>query len=737
MWRNSISNHFRWTPIHHLPQLHFNLNKQYYSLSNAKVCVPFSKHLEQMPHQLSVTIIACHNLIKRDLFSNPHPFCILTINGEQTTTTKVIKSTRNAYWNQSFQFTVDEGLLAIQVYDQRKFKQHGQGFLGRVAIDLREYIRDDLDEMIALPLKTNDSQIPIEGKITVNLSCKPNVANSPNINPIEEADALPDGWERRTDRLGRFYYIDHTNRSTTWIRPTGNESIINRSRYDRLTLPEDNEPRTRSNSANNLVSSTSINGPLPSGFEQRFTPDGRSYFVDHATRTTTWVDPRHHQQVQLNTSQTTTTALSDLGPLPSGWEMRLTKFGRVYFVDHATKTTSWDDPRLPSTVDPSVPQYKRDFRRKLVYFRSQPQLRAHHGQCVIKCNRSTLFQDAYSTIMQLPIPELQKKLHIKFNNEQGLDFGGLSREFFYLLSHDMFNPTYGLFMYSAHDNYTLQMNPNSQIHPDHLSYFNFIGRIVGMAIFHRRFLDAFFVAPFYKMLLHEHVQLSLNDMETIDADVYKSLVWMTNNDISDVLELTFSTEEEELGVLTTYDLTENGRNVAVTNDNKLEYIQLIVEWRIYKRVQSQITAFKEGFNAFIPNDLISVFDWKELEMLIGGISEIDVLDWKEQTVYKNYMETDNVVKWFWKLIGSWDNEQRGRLLQFVTGTSRIPVNGFKDLQGSDGPRKFTLERVPGSESLPKAHTCFNRLDLPDYGSFEILEKKMGMAIEETIGFDQE
>jgi hypothetical protein len=97
-------------------------------------------------------------------------------------------------------------------------------------------------------------------------------------------------------------------------------------------------------------------------------------------------------------------------------------------------------------------------------------------------------------------------------------------EFFFLLSHEMFNPFYCLFEYSAHDNYTLQINPHSGINPEHLNYFKFIGRVVGLAVFHRRFLDAFFVVSFYKMILKIPVKLA--DMEAIDADFYRSLVWM-------------------------------------------------------------------------------------------------------------------------------------------------------------------------------------------------------------------
>lgn len=113
-----------------------------------------------------------------------------------------------------------------------------------------------------------------------------------------------------------------------------------------------------------------------------------------------------------------------------------------------------------------------------------------------------------------------------------------------------------------------------------------------------------------------------------------------------------------------------------------------------------------GFNELIPADLVNVFDERELELLIGGIADIDVDDWKKHTDYRGYQESDEVIQNFWKVIRSWDAEQKSRLLQFATGTSRIPVNGFKDLQGSDGPRRFTIEKAGEVNALPKSHTWY-------------------------------
>jgi len=166
-----------------------------------------------------------------------------------------------------------------------------------------------------------------------------------------------------------------------------------------------------------------------------------------------------------------------------------------------------------------------------------------------------------------------------------------------------------------------------------------------LAIFHRRFLDAFFIGAFYKMILRKRVALA--DMEGVDADFHRTLTWTLENDITGVIEPTFSTEDESFGEIQTIDLKPNGRNIEVTNDNKKEYIELITEWRIQKRVEEQFNAFVTGFNELIPPDLVNVFDERELELLIGGIADIDVEDWKKHTDYRGYTEQDQVIRNFW------------------------------------------------------------------------------------------
>ncbi|XP_072752875.1 E3 ubiquitin-protein ligase Nedd-4 isoform X1 [Anoplolepis gracilipes] len=479
---------------------------------------------------------------------------------------------------------------------------------------------------------------------------------------------------------------------------------------------------------------------LPSGWGMQVAPNGRIFFIDHNERTTTWIDPRTGRPSSIpNHIAPSTTPRSDidqLGPLPEGWEERVHTDGRIFFIDHNTRTTQWEDPRMsnPQIAGPAVP-YSRDYKRKYEYLKSQ--LRKPNNvpnKFEIKVGRNNILEDSYRIISSVNrVDILKTKLWVEFEGEIGLDYGGLAREWFFLLSKEMFNPYYGLFEYSATDNYTLQINPCSGVcNEEHLNYFKFIGRIAGMAVYHGKLLDAFFIRPFYKMMLGKPIDLK--DMESVDSEYYNSLLWIKENDPSG-LELTFCLDEESFGHTSQRELKPDGANILLTDENKDEYISLVIQWRFVSRVQEQMNAFLEGFNALIPSTLVKIFDEHELELLMCGIQHIDVKDWKQNTLYKgDYHANHIVVQWFWRVVLSFSNEMRSRLLQFVTGTSRVPMNGFKELYGSNGPQLFTIERWGTPENYPRAHTCFNRIDLPPYKSYQQLRDKLVKAIEGSQGF---
>merc|ERR1711881_121736 len=148
-------------------------------------------------------------------------------------------------------------------------------------------------------------------------------------------------------------------------------------------------------------------------------------------------------------------------------------------------------------------------------------------------------------------------------------------------------------------------------------------------------------------------------------------------------------------------------------------------------IKEQLTAFLDGSYGIIPQNLISIFDEQELELLISGISQIDIDDLRANSDYYKYSSSSLQVQWFWRALRSFSQTERAKFLQFVTGTSHVPLQGFGYLEGMNGIQKFQIHRDDRStERLPSAHTCFNQLDLPVYETYEKLRKMLLIAISE-------
>jgi E3 ubiquitin-protein ligase HUWE1 len=352
------------------------------------------------------------------------------------------------------------------------------------------------------------------------------------------------------------------------------------------------------------------------------------------------------------------------------------------------------------------------------------------GSIPINVRRDQVFLDSYKALYFKSAEEIKfSKLNIRFQEEEGVDAGGVSREWYQVLSRQMFNPDYALFTPVASDRTTFHPNRTSWVNPEHLSFFKFIGRIIGKAIFDYKLLDCHFSRAVYKKILGKSV--SIKDMETLDLDYYKSLLWMLENDITDIITETFSIEAEDYGEQKVIDLKPGGRDIAVTEENKQEYVQLVVDYRLLKSVKDQMEHFLQGFHDVIPKDVVAIFDEQELELLISGMPDIDLDDWRNNSEYHNYTASSQQIKWFWRAVRSFDAEERAKLLQFATGTSKVPLNGFEHLEGMNGIARFNIHRDYGSKDrLPSSHTCFNQIDLPEYDSYETLRGALLTAITE-------
>uniref|UniRef100_A0A8C3HWB1 E3 ubiquitin-protein ligase HUWE1 n=1 Tax=Chrysemys picta bellii TaxID=8478 RepID=A0A8C3HWB1_CHRPI len=320
--------------------------------------------------------------------------------------------------------------------------------------------------------------------------------------------------------------------------------------------------------------------------------------------------------------------------------------------------------------------------------------------------------------------------YIVFEGEEGQDAGGLLREWYMIISREMFNPMYALFRTSPGDRVTYTINPSSHCNPNHLSYFKFVGRIVAKAVYDNRLLECYFTRSFYKHILGKSVRYT--DMESEDYHFYQGLVYLLENDVSTLgYDLTFSTEVQEFGVCEVRDLKPNGANILVTEENKKEYVHLVCQMRMTGAIRKQLAAFLEGFYEIIPKRLISIFTEQELELLISGLPTIDIDDLKSNTEYHKYQSNSIQIQWFWRALRSFDQADRAKFLQFVTGTSKVPLQGFAALEGMNGIQKFQIHRDDRStDRLPSAHTCFNQLDLPAYESYEKLRHMLLLAIQE-------
>ncbi|XP_037985308.1 E3 ubiquitin-protein ligase HECW1 isoform X5 [Motacilla alba alba] len=587
---------------------------------------------------------------------------------------------------------------------------------------------------------------------------------------------LPRGWEIKTDQQGKSFFIDHNSRATTFIDPriplqngrlpnhlthrqhlqrlrsysAGEASEVSRNRgVTLLARPGNSLVTAIRNQHHHEALPLAYNDKIvaflrqPNIFEmlQERQP---SLARNHALR-----EKIHYIRTEGTHGLEKLSCDADLVILLSLFEEDIMSYIPLQAAFHPGYSFSprcspcsspQNSPGLQRASARAPSPYRRDFEAKLRNFYRKLEAKGYGqgpGKIKLIIRRDHLLEGTFNQVMAYSRKELQRnKLYVTFVGEEGLDYSGPSREFFFLLSQELFNPYYGLFEYSANDTYTVQISPMSAFVENHLEWFRFSGRILGLALIHQYLLDAFFTRPFYKALLR--LPCDLSDLEYLDEEFHQSLQWMKDNNITDILDLTFTVNEEVFGQVTERELKSGGANTAVTEKNKKEYIERMVKWRVERGVVQQTEALVRGFYEVVDSRLVSVFDARELELVIAGTAEIDLNDWRNNTEYRGgYHDGHIVIRWFWAAVERFNNEQRLRLLQFVTGTSSVPYEGFAALRGSNGLRRFCIEKWGKITSLPRAHTCFNRLDLPPYPSYSMLYEKLLTAVEETSTFGLE
>ncbi|GAB9476100.1 Nedd4 e3 ubiquitin-protein ligase wwp1 [Globisporangium polare] len=335
---------------------------------------------------------------------------------------------------------------------------------------------------------------------------------------------------------------------------------------------------------------------------------------------------------------------------------------------------------------------------------------------VIKLNvhRDHLFEDSIESLSVIPESSIHSVMRISFVDEAGIDAGGLQREWFVLLNERLADPLSGVFKCTNKEEQAYFLNSNSlhDIGENHLTYYFAAGRLIGRALLEGSVIGFHLSLPLLKMILG--LPITFSDLEHFDPELYKNLLWIMDNNGVDALGLDFSVTEQRGDEVVVIDLIPNGRSIDLTDDNKDEYLERRFRYLLFESVSSQLGAFLKGLYEVIPQELLMLFDPEEFDYLLCGSDEIDVDDWEKHTKSSSNLKEHPALIWFWELVREMPNEYRQRLLHFATGSSRVPIAGFRTLTSYDGRLcLFTLKGVPlKDDGYIWSHACFNRLDLP-------------------------
>ncbi|KAL1505257.1 hypothetical protein ABEB36_004860 [Hypothenemus hampei] len=364
----------------------------------------------------------------------------------------------------------------------------------------------------------------------------------------------------------------------------------------------------------------------------------------------------------------------------------------------------------------------------------------YHERVPMDIRRDKLLESSMKATKSFSVTDWCKNFEVSFYGEQGIDWGGIRREWFELICAHLFDAKHELFA-SFHEGQQSLVHPNPN-RPPHLKlkHYEFAGKVVGKCLYesalggsYRQLVRARFTRSFLAQVIGLRVHYKYFEQD--DPDLYLTKIkYLLDNNIDEIETEVYFVEEEydDAGQLVKMiELLPNGAKIRVRDNTKLQYLDALAQYRLATKVKDELEAFLKGLNELIPDNLLSIFDENELELLLCGTGQYSAADLKAHHVLNgDSVEFRRVVGWFWAAIGNFTQEEMARLLQFVTGCSQLPPGGFAELTP-----KFQITAAPTFGNLPTAHTCFNQLCLPDYDSYEQFEKALLLAISEgTEGF---
>lgn len=372
------------------------------------------------------------------------------------------------------------------------------------------------------------------------------------------------------------------------------------------------------------------------------------------------------------------------------------------------------------------------FDAKTKWFRSQlDKIRIHwadeHVELLV--DRSLLVEYSFSQIMRYSSHDMKKEFAVSFDGEVASDAGGLTRVWLNLLVEKLVDPKLGLFSQCETENLCYTLVPD----PDRYDLSRFAGRVFGKALFDGVSVPCYLSKVLFKHLTQTPIEFA--DLRFLDSQLHSSLNFIVSNNIHGLSLDNFSVVKPAPGGTRLYELKPGGRELDLEEENKDEYVRLRVDFETNKYYGQALKKLLKGFYEVVPKRLLKELLPEELELMLCGLPWIDIQNWKEYTSYRGVFKPSHpVILWFWDCVEHMSQPQLASLLKFCTGSHRLPPEGFssfKTLRGDSAP--FTIQSIETRNDLtyPRAHTCFNRLDLPTYSSRAAMSRALQFLIENS------
>jgi len=359
------------------------------------------------------------------------------------------------------------------------------------------------------------------------------------------------------------------------------------------------------------------------------------------------------------------------------------------------------------------------------------------GRVQFTVRRDNCFGDAISVLGSLPPDKWRQPFFVTFRGEPGLDAGGVSREFFFNAISELLDPAKGVFRtvegstYYPNDDFVVA----DALQGSEDRVLTFAGRLLGKALLEGHHVPAGFNGVLLKHLLALPVSLR-DDLQLLDAEVARSLeliAEMNDSQLSD-LALTFSVARPTLNGVHDISLRGNGCE-EVTESNVKEFARLRATADLGGQQTKSIGALVKGFRDVVPAAALLLLESpEELREALAGVEALDVHEWRRETKLRGAFKDapkHRVVEWFWSYVATLSHTKKAELLRWATGSARCPLGGFAKLHGRDGVlRPFTLTSVELAQcAYPRAHTCFNRIDLPLFNCQRDLVDAFAVALD--------